>query len=196
MPIARIARTLFALVVFALNGAGPGRAEPVVSETVQYYDVSGADARAVRASLNRNGPVSATDGKRYDAVAKWNVAWRYRYKPANGRCAITSASTEVKATIAFPRLQSDANTPAELKASFANYAEKLMLHEKGHVQNAIDAARRIETGIRALPPEPTCALLEAAANKLAHALIKEANQADIDYDARTQHGRTQGVRFP
>ncbi len=196
MPSMRIARTLFALIAFAAAGAGPGRAEPVITQTVKYYDVSGADARAVRASLNRNGPVSETDGKRYDAVAKWNVSWRYQYKPANGRCAITSSSTELKVTITFPRLQTDATTPDALKASFANFAEKLMLHEKGHVQNAIDIARQIETGIRGLPPEATCPMLEAAANKLGHALIKKANQADFDYDARTEHGRTQGAHFP
>ncbi len=196
MPSMRIARVLFLLSVVAVPGAGPSRAEPAVTETVEYYNVSGADARAVRASLNRNGPISGTDGKRYDAVARWNVAWRDQHNIANGRCAITSASTEVEATITFPRLQTDAATPEALKASFADYADKLMLHEKGHVQNAIDIAKRIETGIRELPPEATCALLAAAANKLGHALIKEANQADIDYDARTQHGRTQGVKFP
>lgn len=192
----RIARTLFTLFAFVLAGARPGWAEPVVTETIKYYDVSGTDARAIRASLNRNGPISGTDGKRYDAVARWNVAWKYQYNIANGSCAIKSASTEVKVTIAFPRLQTDAATPADLKASFDKYTDKLMLHEKGHVQNAIDIAKRIETGIRALPPEASCALLAATANKLGHALIKEANQADVDYDARTQHGRTQGVKFP
>jgi hypothetical protein len=39
-------------------------------------------------------------------------------------------------------------------------------------------------------------VLDDAANDLGHALIKEANQLDIDYDAQTQHGKTQGARFP
>jgi predicted secreted Zn-dependent protease len=72
-----------------------------------------------------------------------------------------------------------------------------MVHEKGHAQNAIDAARKIEAGILALPSEPTCDALRTKANDLGHALmlIKDANQADIDYDRRTQHGATQGARF-
>ena len=35
-----------------------------------------------------------------------------------------------------------------------------------------------------------------AANALGDDLIKEANRKDLDYDASTQHGRSQGARFP
>jgi predicted secreted Zn-dependent protease len=186
--------TLLPLLLLAAVAAG--RAEPTVTETVEYYDVAGSDARAVRQDLNRVGPVSSVDGRRYDATARWHVSWRYRYKQSAGSCGIASVTTAVAATIKFPRLKTDQATPDDLKQAFAAYSDKLMLHEKGHVQNAIDIAKRIEAGIAALPPEPTCAALAAVANKLAHALIKEANQMDIEYDRRTQHGRTQGVRFP
>jgi predicted secreted Zn-dependent protease len=71
-----------------------------------------------------------------------------------------------------------------------------MLHESGHARNAVAAARKIEAGLTALPPEPTCEALRSKANDLGHALIKEANQADLDYDRATQHGATQGARFP
>jgi hypothetical protein len=47
-----------------------------------------------------------------------------------------------------------------------------------------------------MQPHPTCDALSRAANALGDRLIKEANQMDVEYDARTQHGRTQGARFP
>jgi len=38
--------------------------------------------------------------------------------------------------------------------------------------------------------------LGRAANRLGYSLIEAANQWDIDYDRRTQHGASQGARFP
>ena len=143
-------------------------------ESVNYYDVTGATAREVRASLNREGPISGNDGKRYDAVCRWNVSWKFQYRRGNGSCGIEPASTEVKITITFPRLKTDETTSASLVKAFASFAEKLMLHEKGHAQNAIDTARKIEAGILALRPEPTCDALRNAANDLGHALIKRS----------------------
>jgi len=183
-------------VAAAMLGAVPALAEPTVSESVQYYDVSGATAREVRASLNREGPISGNDGQRYDAVCRWHVYWKFQFRPRGDVCVITSASTDVKIVITFPRLKTDETTSPSLLKAFANYTEKLMLHEQGHAQNAIDAARKIEAGILALPPQPTCDELRKTANALGQALIKEANQADIEYDKRTRHGATQGARFP
>jgi predicted secreted Zn-dependent protease len=192
-PVSDASAILLAAIAF---GVMPAAADPTVSRTIDYYDVSGADAREVRASLNRSGPISSTDNKRYDATARWWVSWKYQYKRTSSQCGIASVTTDVKVTITFPRLKTDASTPEALKMAFATYTEKLMLHEEGHVQNGIDIAKRIEAAIRVMPPEPTCEALGQAANKLGNALIKEANQADIDYDARTRHGATQGARFP
>src|SRR5690348_7764779 len=92
-------------------------AEPLVSETINYYDVSGADAAEVKASLDQNGPVS--EGKRHHAYTHWYISWRYQYRQPTGQCAIASVSTDVKVTIDFPRLKTDATTPEALKISFA-----------------------------------------------------------------------------
>ncbi len=196
MPRIRTPICFAALVGAGVWGANLALADPLVTETIDYYDVAGATAQEVRADLNRVGPISSVDGKRYDATARWYVSWNYKYKQVDGSCAITSTATTVKVIITFPRLKIAPSTPTALKEQFAAFADKLMLHEKGHAQNGIDIAKRIEDGIRALPPERTCSVLSEVANKLGHALIKEANQADLDYDARTQHGRTQGVKFP
>ena len=171
-------------------------AEPQVSETINYYDVSGADASEVKASLDRNGPVSPAEGRRHHAYTHWYISWRYQYRQPTGRCAIASVSTDVKVTIDFPRLKTDATTPEALTISFARYVEKLMLHERGHVQNAITFARKIESGIRALGTESNCETLQDVANALGRALIEEAKQADIDYDSATRHGASQGATFP
>jgi len=196
MRVNRLAPAFIGVIAAVAMATWSAYAEPSVSETINYYDVSGANAREVRESLNRNGPVSKINGKRFDAYTAWYISWKYQYRQPTGGCAIASVSTEVKVIIDFPRLKADATTPEALKSLFARYLENLMRHEKGHAQNAIDFARKIETGIRALPTKSSCNALQDVANALGGALIKEANQADIDYDARTRHGATQGARFP
>ena len=176
-------------------GAGPASAEPRVSETIKYYDVGGRDAREVRANLNRFGPADKNQ-KRFDAITRWSVSWNYQYRQANGRCAIASVTSKVDVTVTFPRLKADASTPPALRNAFGNYTAKLMVHEKGHAQTGINIARRIETGIRALAPEPNCTVLAGVANRLGHTLDGQGSRADDEYDTRTQHGATQGATFP
>jgi predicted secreted Zn-dependent protease len=187
-------------LVVALFTAGSGivnaLADPMVTETFDYYDVDGATAQELRADLNRLGPIDGTEHRRFDAVTHWYVRWRFTYANVGGGCEIRTVSTSADITYAFPRLLRRSSAPAILQQAFAGYLENLLVHEKGHARVGIDIAARIEAAIRRLPSAPTCAVLEDAANDLGHGLIKEANQLDIDYDAQTQHGKTQGARFP
>jgi predicted secreted Zn-dependent protease len=192
----RVAGCFFIDLVAALYVAASALAAPAVTETIDYYDVRGSTPQEVRAQLDRLGPIDATEGKRFDADTRWFVNWKFNYMNAGQGCAIASVSTTLKVTITLPRLQADASTPAALKQVFATFTNNLLLHEKGHAQNGIDIARRIEERIGAMPPERSCDGLGQAANELGHSLIKAGNRQDIDYDARTQHGRTQGARFP
>jgi predicted secreted Zn-dependent protease len=187
-------------LVVALFTAGAGMvdalADPVVTQTFDYYDVDGATAQELRAELDRRGPIDGTEHRRFDAVTHWYVRWRFTYENVGGGCEITTVSTNADITYAFPRLRHQSAAPAALRRAFAGYLKNLLVHEKGHAQVGIDIAARIEAAIRRLPSAPTCPVLDDAANDLGHALIKEANQLDIDYDAQTQHGKTQGARFP
>jgi predicted secreted Zn-dependent protease len=195
--------TSFALVLFfffsflaiATLRVEPAVAESEVNETFNYYDVAGSTVQELRADLNRNGPADK-DGKRYDAFTRWYVRWRYGYRTGGQACAIAKVWTTVDITITLPRLSETAAIPAPLGQAFADYTQKLLLHEKGHAQNAIDSAKRIDDGIAALGARSACSDLGKTADSLGYSLIDEANRWDIDYDLRTRHGATQGARFP
>jgi len=186
---------MFAFFAIAIPMLGPAAAEPRVTETFNYYDVSGSTAQELRADLNRNGPLDK-DGKHFDAITRWHIRWRYNYQTGGNECAIAKVSTTVDVAITFPRLSETAAIPASVRQAFTAYTEKLLVHEKGHAQNAIDTAKRIEDGIVALGPQGACSDLGRTANSLGYSLIAAANQWDIDYDRRTRHGATQGARFP
>jgi|SoimicmetaTmtHMA_FD_contig_31_5172153_length_717_multi_3_in_0_out_0_1 predicted secreted Zn-dependent protease len=179
---------------YAIFLESPGAAEPVVTEQMIYYDVAGATAQDVRRDMSRHGPFNDR-GRKLDAATNWYVRWRFSYRSSAQECSIADVTTTVDVAITFPRLKETASTPAALKKAFADYAEKQLAHERGHADIALDVARRIEAGIRALPPGP-CAALDGSANELGQSLLQDGKQRDIDYDERTRHGETQGVRFP
>jgi predicted secreted Zn-dependent protease len=176
--------------------AGSAAAEPLVKRTIAYYDVTGVTAPEIRADLDRLRPTDTVTKRRRDSATRWRVKWTYRYRNVGQDCAIARISVTVDVTITLPRLAADASRPVELTRAFEEFTAKLMLHEEGHAQNGIDIAKRIEAAILGMKPHPTCDALGRAANALGQSLIKEANQNDIEYDTQTQHGRTQGARFP
>lgn len=194
MILRRIA--LLTAALLAVGGPIGTVANPVVTETFDYYDVDGASSKEIREHLNRSGPTNGYEHHHFDAVTHWSVRWQFTSKRTGAGCEVASVSTAVDVTYSFPRLSSGSSAPADVRHAFARYLERLLVHEKGHAKNGIDIARRIEAGIRGLPAAPTCETLNEIANSLGHSLIKEANRLDIEYDARTDHGRTQGARFP
>lgn len=193
--MAGMARYAATVAVALAMAPVPVSAEPEVKETIAYYDVSGSTPQELRKELNRFGPFDR-DGRQWDAVTKWYVNWRYQYNRTEHGCRIASATSEAKVNITMPRLKQESSTPDTLRQSFEGYSANLLVHEKGHGQFGIDAARRIEEGLINLPAEPTCKRMGEVANEFGRKLIREASQQDIDYDAQTQHGATQGARFP
>jgi predicted secreted Zn-dependent protease len=182
-------------LVLLLVGLRAAPAEPLITEAMDYYEVTGSTPQQVRASLDQLGPTHTRDGMRYDSLTYEKTTWRFTFRGLPN-CAITGTTVTAQILIRFPRLRTDAGTPASLKQAFAAYTDKLMLHQRGHVQKIVETARQIEIGIGGLPAIQDCKGLERSANRLGHNLLKNLHRWRRDYDDRTLHGRTQGAKFP
>jgi predicted secreted Zn-dependent protease len=193
MRVSAIIPVLLVLISSGLWPASVG-AEPVVSKTMDYYDVTGTTPQQVRASLDQLGPTSTRDGRRYDSLTYEKTAWRFTFRGLPN-CAITGVTVTTQILIRFPRLV-DASAPLALQKAFAAYTDKLMAYENGHIQRIIDTARQIEIGIGGLPPIQDCRGQEKSANHLGHNLLKNLHRWRQDYADRTLHGRTLGAKFP
>ncbi len=88
----------------------------------------------------------------------------------------------------------DAYTRRDIR--WREYLAPLTEHENGHRKHGLDAAREIDRGIGALPAQANCNALGNAANAFGNEILRKYNERDIDYDRTTDHGRTQGARFP
>jgi predicted secreted Zn-dependent protease len=154
--------------------------------TITYYDISGSTAAELRADLNRLHP-TGFDGARGDATTKWNIHWDW---PGYGEsdCRLDQVKVSYQVKVIFPRWKPPADADPELVARWATYTLRLAEHESGHVDYLAAKIGSVEQAIRGA----TCQTAEAAAQ----AALAPFRQHDLDYDADTNHGETQGARFP
>ncbi len=160
----------------------------VLEDKVAWYEVSGATVSELRASLDANTPV-----KGFDAETKWWVDWRYRWKPDGQNCALTNVEVMLRVETTFPRLGSEQRPPVEVLGKWRDYSDRLMAHERNHARHGAQAAADIYATLAAFTVAGACSGIEDNANAAAMKLIRKANQADEDYDRRTDHGATEGV---
>jgi predicted secreted Zn-dependent protease len=166
---------------------------PGVALTVEvvYYDVAGASADELRAQLDLHGPTG-----QQDAYTDWWVQWRYdRVQAANG-CELRSLAVTLDVTFTFPRWSPPDDAAPGLRERWEDYLAALRVHEEGHKEIALRAANEIAAALSSLPASPSCAELEQAADGTGERILERYRQQELSYDRQTDHGATQGARFP
>jgi len=170
-------------------------AQQAQPDETHYYNVSGTTAAEVRASMNASRP-STSDGQRHDAVTNWTIRWQYRTTAARNRCDLTSFSVVEEVTETMPKWLDEPSAPPDLAARWHTFIATLTTHEAGHVAIASEALEAIRKAGRRLTSDANCADLKRAIDNAGNGLLAEYKEKDKKYDADTQHGRTQGVKFP
>jgi predicted secreted Zn-dependent protease len=169
----------------------PGAAPTVIvgavpNATMQYYDLTGTSVAQLRASMDAQGPVDSS-GRRNDAFTTWNIDWTWPLT-GDGACILSGATITDTITVTFPRWLPTTAAPASLIVRWNTYESALVTHESGHVSFVVATAADVLAAIKGA----TCATAEAAAQ----AVVTRIRQHDVDYDTETDHGATQGARFP
>jgi predicted secreted Zn-dependent protease len=167
--------------------APPGCSLLVVDDD---YDVVGTTLEQLRAMASLLGPVRA--GSRHAAYTAWALRWSYaRASHARGY-AVAAAQVAVTVTRTLPRWTPVAAADAGLAAAWERHRAALALHEQGHVDLAAQAGRAARAALLALPPCPSAEALDAAARAAVRAVGDRFRAEERAYDARTDHGATQG----
>ncbi|MGD0272231.1 MAG: DUF922 domain-containing Zn-dependent protease [Gaiellaceae bacterium] len=193
------------LLLLLLAGTAPARVQSsithpqpglTVSTRAVYYRITGRTASDLRSQMNRRGPLDYFTGKRYDAFANWTFSWWYHDRVRAGKCRITSAKVLVELKYTYPRWAPPRSASAQLQRKWQRYLKALHKHENGHGAIAAEMGRKMLQSIRSLAPRSSCRRLEAAADQVGADGVEQANKVEAAYDARTNHGASQGARFP
>jgi predicted secreted Zn-dependent protease len=184
----------FGLMLIALLvGALPTQAAVGITERLERYAISGSTPSDLRREMNSKG-FRDNGGQIFDGYTRWDITWRYRYNNFGNACAIVSVATRVTVTITLPKWDGEITADNDTRSQWSRYLAALELHERGHRQLAIDAAKEIDRVISGMNGK--CSTLEARANGAGDAILNRYRQLQLDYDRDTNHDATQGARFP
>jgi len=119
-------RTLLMTICVAM--ALPLKAD--VNESLEYtYYIANADpSRSLLGILDSSTPIRE-DGKSFHGYTYWHVKWHFRwFEKPDGRCKITSVTTELSCDIQLPKLL---GATSKQRDQFDRYLSALRTHESG-----------------------------------------------------------------
>lgn len=168
---------------------------PRVTESCEYYEVTGQDEKELRDQLTQHGN-TWRDGKKYDSVTAWRVKWDYGYQQAEGTCGVEVFRASLDITFRYPKWVRNDDAPRLLTEKWDSYLQNLVMHEQGHRDLAVEAAADLSRAVAGLPPARSCAELDRQVRRLCHERMKQLNRDSEAYDEGTVHGFAQGAVFP
>ncbi len=180
---------LFAAIYFNHSYAAPN-----IRFYQKYYEINGNSAEQLRAEMTAKGP--RDNGRPSDAYTAWYIKWNYSYLNDQQSCRIKQATISAEITSTLPKWTDYEKASPQLQKQWDEYLTKLIAHEQGHALHGQNAAYEIESIINELPTMSDCQTLSSLANEKAQAVIAKYNAEDLQYDAETNHGASQGVVFP
>jgi predicted secreted Zn-dependent protease len=187
-------KSAFLLVVGASSLSLSAFAADSVLVQTNCYRVTGQTVREIRRSINAARPWK---GHTTDALTKWQVTWSYTTRASGDGVELLALQTKTTIVITLPRWQpAEPVTDAALWEEWNGYLRALLIHEDGHKQIGLAAAVEVRQHIRAAGRSNTHAQLGAEINRVGQAVLTDFRKRDLAYDQKTQHGLTQGARFP
>jgi len=179
------------LLLTAFTGfALPSLGSVIEKENREWYEVRQLAGTSLLNALNAASPVREM-GRTFHAYTGWDIRWSFRWNTsAAGLCSITSVTTNLSVRMTLPRIVSSTSEGA---TEFGRYFPALLTHEQGHKAIAVEAANEVDRLIGNLRPAAKCQALEAQANRTGMAILESAKRKGVEYDARTEHGCTQGA---
>ena len=183
----------------AARAADAPRGQIETIATTEYYEVRGRNVTEVRKVMNEQGPRNGKLDRRFDARTDWEVNWKYQYDGGlakQGFFRLTKWQIDLKINVIMPQWENVAEALPFERRAWQVYLARLKLHEDGHVKIAERTAVALNESLNTIGFYTSKAKLEGAIKERADKILRKYSGQHIDYDRRTQHGKTQGARFP
>lgn len=169
--------------------AAPGTSGALdLQVALTHYRVEGRTYDALARSLNANGPNG------FHGLASWRISFELTTTPQADQCRVASVVTRVSGKILMPQWVDEASAPRALQRRWTAYYAALKRHEDGHIQHGRELALLVKEKLMGIGAV-ACDTLQAQANSEFQRLYGHLKTRDQQYDARTDHGATQGALF-
>lgn len=181
--------SVVSLVLAACLLACPSRsaAEVTVSERVEHYLLDAATPDELRRQLAERGPMGR--GRTVAAITRHALSVQYWRRQVGDVCEAYGIRVEMDITMRLPRWRLRQAPPPALAEQWHRLEHGLRMHEQGHRDNGIDAARALDARLRGIGHAPDCGILKSAFDA-ARREVRQALQAREDaFDRETDHGR-------
>lgn len=180
-----------AVAAAACAGAPPVDVGPLppdvdVVMSTRYYPVSAATVQDLRAEMSETGPVAA--GRRWAGATQARTRWTFRTLRRGMVCMLYDVRVVVTAEMRLPRWEPASTPDAETLDWWRGFSARLLEHERGHVQIAVDGAREIAATLRPLEGSISCDGLGMRANGAAQLILVKSRERQAEYDRITGHG--------
>lgn len=162
-----------------------------VYERTRTYEVTGSKPRHVVDQMNTLGPINWA-GTHWSGSTEWQVSWTFFTNPVEEGCTLRTVRATLDVTFLYPRWS---DVPPRYVKRWNRFLAALEVHEEGHKQAGLRAARDVLTHLSAMPMAETCEAIQTRANANANYILEQAIKRDRLYDKQTRHGVTQGVRL-
>lgn len=163
---------------------------------IDYYYLSGSTSADLIEELRSNGPRNES-GRRFDAFFSWYIAWKWPVRKQNGEIIADYSKLSFQRTLRLqfpcwqPGKRPERNDALELWQLFV---QKLAKHEKEHYQIFRKGEDKLIRALTTLTSRKVSIAPELV-NAEGHTILEEIRAADAEYDAATQHGRTEGITY-
>jgi predicted secreted Zn-dependent protease len=175
----------------AFAGSTPA---PEILQTAAYYHVNGRTVAQIRSQMHEAGPLDL-DGRHNDASTSWYVTWTYPFNREAHGCTTGPVNVTVRIMFQLPRWKRPPDAAEDVVQRWGAFSSALQLHEDGHKQIVIGAARRLAALLPAIAPQSSCEDVRLRADGEGQRILAEMRSKSAEYDRVTDHGFTQGARL-
>lgn len=178
----------------------PAMAYPITFSShlkIVTYPVAGRSEQTLSQSLNAQAMSDPNDpdGKFY-AKTDWFLSAAWNYQPTSRGCEVGDGSVTLAMTMTLPALSSSVGMPTDLLSHWTTFISNTITHESGHVKLSEQGARTYQHDLGNFQPASDCTAIQPQLSGLFNRASAAIRKANVDYDAQTNHGESQGAVFP
>lgn len=159
-----------------------------LSQETKKYNVSGANADELIASMEANGP---GDGAWGSYENRWGASGPVEV--TNGKYRFTAINVTYSYSITMPNWPGYRDASACRKRHWDAMYVNLKKHEDKHIDMAKNVASNIKTAAMAITPQDSKAALEAELSVVLNEKTAENQALQDKFDKDTEHGKTDPV---